>query len=55
LWFHDPQWAKPGLVLLSLWAVGDLMVIMMAALLDVGGTARGRGVDGASARTASAT
>jgi multiple sugar transport system permease protein len=35
LWFNSPQWAKPSLVLLSLWAVGDLMIIFVAALLDV--------------------
>ncbi|MEV6674328.1 sugar ABC transporter permease [Streptomyces sp. NPDC051162] len=34
-WFNDPAWAKPSLVLLSLWGIGDLMVIFMAALLDV--------------------
>ncbi|MFI9200309.1 carbohydrate ABC transporter permease [Streptomyces sp. NPDC053048] len=34
-WFNDPDWAKPSLVLLSLWGIGDLMVIFMAALLDV--------------------
>lgn len=34
-WFTSPTWAKPALVLLALWAVGDLMVILMAALLDV--------------------
>jgi multiple sugar transport system permease protein len=34
-WFTSSTWAKPALVLLSLWAVGDLMVILMAALLDV--------------------
>lgn len=34
-WFGDPAWSKPGLTLLALWAVGDLMVICMAALLDV--------------------
>ncbi|GAA2661693.1 sugar ABC transporter permease [Streptomyces lunalinharesii] len=34
-WFNDPNWAKPSLVLLSLWGIGDLMVIFMAALLDV--------------------
>jgi len=34
-WFTSTTWAKPSLVLLSLWAIGDLMVIMMAALLDV--------------------
>ncbi|MFC6061816.1 carbohydrate ABC transporter permease [Streptomyces ochraceiscleroticus] len=34
-WFNDPTWAKPSLVMLSLWGIGDLMVIFMAALLDV--------------------
>ncbi|MEW2548218.1 sugar ABC transporter permease [Streptomyces sp. NPDC047002] len=34
-WFNDPAWAKPSLVLLGLWGVGDLMVIFMASLLDV--------------------
>jgi multiple sugar transport system permease protein len=35
LWFDSPAWAKPSLVLLGVWAVGDLMVIFLAALLDV--------------------
>jgi multiple sugar transport system permease protein len=35
LWFNDPGWAKPGLVLLGLWGVGDIMIILMASLLDV--------------------
>jgi multiple sugar transport system permease protein len=34
-WFNDPNWSKPALSLLAVWAVGDLMVIFMAALLDV--------------------
>lgn len=34
-WFNDPNWSKPSLVLLSLWGIGDLMVIFMASLLDV--------------------
>ncbi|MFD3451029.1 carbohydrate ABC transporter permease [Streptomyces sp. NPDC058691] len=34
-WFNDPSWAKPALTLLALWGIGDLMVIFMAALLDV--------------------
>ncbi|GGZ26860.1 sugar ABC transporter permease [Streptomyces inusitatus] len=34
-WFTDPDWSKPALTLLALWGVGDLMVIFMAALLDV--------------------
>ncbi|MEY9845257.1 carbohydrate ABC transporter permease [Streptacidiphilus sp. MAP5-3] len=34
-WFNDPNWSKPSLVLLAVWGIGDLMVIFMAALLDV--------------------
>ncbi|GAA1217370.1 sugar ABC transporter permease [Kitasatospora nipponensis] len=34
-WFTDPTWSKPALSLLAMWGVGDLMVIFMAALLDV--------------------
>lgn len=37
LWFNDPQWAKPSLVLLGIWVLGDGMVIFLAALLDVPG------------------
>jgi multiple sugar transport system permease protein len=35
LWFNDPAWSKPSLVLLGLWGVGDLMIIFLASLLDV--------------------
>jgi multiple sugar transport system permease protein len=34
-WFTDPHWSKPALTVLALWGIGDLMVIFMAALLDV--------------------
>ncbi|MFF9199636.1 carbohydrate ABC transporter permease [Streptomyces sp. NPDC014779] len=34
-WYNDPAWAKPALTMLAVWGVGDLMVIFMAALLDV--------------------
>lgn len=34
-WFTDPSWSKPALTMLALWGIGDLMVIFMAALLDV--------------------
>jgi multiple sugar transport system permease protein len=34
-WFTDPTWSKPALTALAVWGVGDLMVIFMAALLDV--------------------
>ena len=35
LWFQDPAWAKPGLVILGLWGIGDAMIIFLAGLLDV--------------------
>src|SRR5436853_4840353 len=35
LWFQDPSWAKPSLVLLAIWGVGNTMVIFLAAVLDV--------------------
>jgi multiple sugar transport system permease protein len=35
LWFNSPQWAKPSLVLLGLWSIGDLMVIFLAGVLGV--------------------
>ncbi|WP_441249883.1 carbohydrate ABC transporter permease [Kitasatospora sp. McL0602] len=34
-WFNDPTWSKPALTMLAVWGIGDLMVIFMAALLDV--------------------
>ncbi|MGA8246472.1 MAG: sugar ABC transporter permease [Nocardioides sp.] len=34
-WFNDPTWAKPALAMLAVWGVGELMIIFMAALLDV--------------------
>jgi multiple sugar transport system permease protein len=34
-WFTDPHWSKPALTILAVWGIGDLMVIFMAALLDV--------------------
>ena len=35
LWFQSPAWSKPSLVLLSLWGVGNTMIIFLAAILDV--------------------
>ena len=35
LWFNDPAWAKPSLVLLALWGIGNTMIIYLAAVLDV--------------------
>jgi multiple sugar transport system permease protein len=35
LWFNDPGWAKPSLVLLALWGIGNTMIIFLAAIVDV--------------------
>ncbi|MBN9608917.1 MAG: sugar ABC transporter permease [Actinobacteria bacterium 69-20] len=35
LWFNDPALAKPSLVLLGVWVMGDIMIIFLASLLDV--------------------
>jgi multiple sugar transport system permease protein len=35
LWFESAAWAKPSLVLLALWGIGNTMIIFLAALLDV--------------------
>ncbi|HET8893943.1 MAG TPA: sugar ABC transporter permease [Gaiellaceae bacterium] len=35
LWFQDPAWAKPSLVILGIWGVGNTMIIFLAAVLDV--------------------
>jgi multiple sugar transport system permease protein len=35
LWFNDPRWSKPALTLLLLWTVGNMMIIFLAALIDV--------------------
>lgn len=34
-WFHDPNWALPAVVMMSLWTVGGSMVIYLAGLQDV--------------------
>jgi multiple sugar transport system permease protein len=34
LWFNDPGWAKPSLVMLGVWGVGNTMIIFLAAMLD---------------------
>jgi multiple sugar transport system permease protein len=50
LWFNDPAWAKPSLVMLALWGVGDLTVLFLAALLDVPETYyEAADIDGANA------
>ena len=35
LWFQSPSWSKPSLVMLGLWGVGNIMIIFLAAILDV--------------------
>jgi multiple sugar transport system permease protein len=35
LWFNSPAWSKPSLVLLGIWGVGNIMIIFLAAVLDV--------------------
>jgi multiple sugar transport system permease protein len=35
LWFSDPTWSKPGLVLLGLWGVGPVVILMIAGLVRI--------------------
>src|SRR6266540_804323 len=35
LWFVDPRFTKPGLLILGMWIIGQTMIIFLAALLDV--------------------
>jgi multiple sugar transport system permease protein len=35
LWFQSPGWSKPSLTLLGMWGVGNIMIIFLAAILDV--------------------
>lgn len=35
LWFNDPVFAKPALTVMALWTSGTIMIIFLAALLDV--------------------
>ncbi|GAB3745868.1 carbohydrate ABC transporter permease [Microlunatus parietis] len=34
-WLTDPAWAKPALIIIAVWGVGNLMVIMLAGVQDV--------------------
>ncbi len=34
-WLGDPEWAKPALIIMSLWGVGNSMIIFLAGLQDV--------------------
>jgi len=35
LWFRDPVWAKPALIMVGTWALGDTMLIFLAGLVDI--------------------
>ena len=35
LWFNTPEWSKPSLTILAIWGVGNIMIIFLAAILDV--------------------
>jgi multiple sugar transport system permease protein len=35
LWFNDANLAKPSLLILAIWVMGDVMIIFLAGLLDV--------------------
>lgn len=35
MWFSDPTWAKPGLVIMSLWGIGASTLIFLAGLQDI--------------------
>ena len=34
-WLADPQWARPGLILMSLWQIGEGFLVSLAALQDI--------------------
>ena len=34
-WLADPQWARPGLILISLWQIGEGFLVNLAALQDI--------------------
>ncbi len=48
-WLADPDWAKPALIVMSVWGVGNLTVILLAGLQDVPSTLHEQAAtDGAS-------
>jgi len=34
-WFYDPDWAKNGIILMTVWAAGDVVIIYLGALKGV--------------------
>lgn len=34
-WFSDPTWAMPGLIVVSLWGLGNAVIIYLAGLQDI--------------------
>jgi multiple sugar transport system permease protein len=49
-WFFDPAWAKNGLILLTVWVAGDVVIIYLGALQGVSKTLyEAAEVDGAGA------
>lgn len=34
-WLQDPQWSKPALILMSIWGVGNNMILYLAGLQEV--------------------
>jgi multiple sugar transport system permease protein len=35
LWFFDPDWTKPGIILMTVWGVGDVVIIYLGSLQGV--------------------
>jgi multiple sugar transport system permease protein len=34
-WLSDPSWAMPSLILVSAWSIGNMMVIYLAAIMEI--------------------
>ena len=49
-WFYDPDWSKNGIILMTVWAAGDVVIIYLGALQGVSRTLyEAAEVDGAGA------